>query len=72
MNSVICSVEGMKCQGCAQKITNAIVEQDQNAKVSVDLSNKKVEIRSDVLWSLPKAKQVVEGVGFKLISFKKA
>lgn len=39
-------VDGMNCNRCAGKITKAVRDIDANAKVDVDLKNKKVRVES--------------------------
>jgi copper chaperone len=39
-------VSGMTCGGCIKAITNAIMEEDQQAQVTIDLATQGVDVQS--------------------------
>ncbi|MGD1864593.1 MAG: heavy-metal-associated domain-containing protein [Phormidesmis sp.] len=55
------SVPSIKCGGCAETITKEIKVHDANAKVSVDVENKTVEIDSGMSES--SVKQAITAAG---------
>ncbi|PZO61365.1 MAG: heavy metal transporter [Phormidesmis priestleyi] len=63
--SMTIQVPSIKCEGCADTITKEIKVHDENAKVTVDIANKTVEVDSDTL-SESSVKQSIEIVGHKV------
>ena len=55
-------VSGMTCGGCARSVTNAILAQDAQAKVDVDLPSGIVSVSGNL--PAEKVKEAVEGAGF--------
>jgi len=58
------SVPSIKCDGCADTITKGIKVHDADAKVSVDVGNKTVEVDSDM--SEASVKQAIAAVGHEV------
>ncbi len=64
--SVTIQVPSIKCEGCADTITQEIKVHDENAKVSVDIENKTVEVDSEMSES--SVRQAIEIAGHKVVS----
>ncbi len=64
--SMTIQVPSIKCEGCADSITEEIKVHDENAKVTVDIENKTVEVDSDMSES--SIKQAIEIAGHKVAS----
>ncbi|MEL7223687.1 MAG: heavy-metal-associated domain-containing protein [Cyanobacteria bacterium P01_D01_bin.36] len=58
------SVPSIKCDGCAETIIKEIKVHDANAKVNVDVSDKKVEVDSNM--SEASVKQAIAAVGHEV------
>jgi copper chaperone len=57
-------VEGMSCGGCVRSVTKSVQTVDSNAKVEVDLANKKVRIDSQA--SLENVKSAIADAGYRV------
>ena len=55
-------VEGMTCGGCARSVTKSVQAIDSNAKVDIDLQNKKVRIDSGA--GLDAIKSAISDAGY--------
>ena len=55
-------VEGMTCGGCARSVTKSVQAIDSNAKVDVDLQNRKVRIDSSA--NLDAIKSAISDAGY--------
>jgi len=44
--AIVLNVPSIKCEGCAEAITNEIKNNDPNAQVSVDVENKTVQVET--------------------------
>lgn len=55
-------VEGMTCGGCARSVSRSVQAIDSNAKVDIDLQNKKVRIDSDA--DLDAIKSAISDAGY--------
>lgn len=55
------SVPSIKCEGCGETITKEIKTHDAEAKVSIDIENKTVEV--DSAMSEASVKQAITAVG---------
>jgi copper chaperone len=55
-------VEGMSCGGCVRSVTKSVQTVDGNAKVEVDLANKKVRIESRA--SLETVRSAIADAGY--------
>ncbi|MGV3654895.1 MAG: heavy-metal-associated domain-containing protein [Noviherbaspirillum sp.] len=55
-------VEGMTCGGCARSVSRSVQAIDSNAKVDIDLQNKKVRIDSGA--DLDAIKSAISDAGY--------
>ncbi len=62
--STTLSVPSIKCEGCADTITKEIKVHDDSASVKVDVSNKTVEVDSDM--SEESIKQAITAAGHEV------
>ncbi len=64
-NQMEFSVPDMTCQGCVRSITAAVQRADEAARVSVDLTHKRVHIEgADDAQAMKKA---IEDAGFSVV-----
>ena len=61
------TVDGMHCQKCVARITDALKKIDGVKKVSIDLDEKTVSIISKSELPLTAVKSTIESLGFKVI-----
>lgn len=59
-------VDNMSCQHCVKTITNAINQIDPNAKVTVDLAKREVDIDSKMI-SQEAAIAAIDAAGFQFV-----
>ncbi|WP_241829242.1 heavy-metal-associated domain-containing protein [Desertifilum tharense] len=57
-------VPNMVCDGCAEKITEAIKTVDSEAKINIDLPTKHVSVDTEV--SLESIEQAITAVGYEV------
>ncbi len=69
-NKVIIKVDGMHCEHCAKKVTEAILKVDDSAKVKVDLKSGEVTITSKNLIDINNVKENVNETGFTFVGVK--
>jgi copper chaperone len=55
-------VEKMNCGGCAKTVTRAVLAVDDEAKVDIDLANKKIRVESDA--DLRSVASAIAGAGY--------
>ena len=58
------TVPSIKCEGCGETITKGIKASDADAKVSVDIKNKTVEVDSEMSES--SVKQAITATGHEV------
>ena len=66
---VLC-VEGMHCAHCAARVEKALTAVDGVKSAKVDLEAKTATIKTKTPIDEEKAKQAIEGAGFKFAGFK--
>lgn len=69
-NKIIIKVDGMHCEHCAKKVTNAILKVDDSAKVKVDLKSGGVIITSKNSIDINSVKENVNETGFTFVGVK--
>ena len=69
-NKVIIKVDGMHCEHCAKKVSDAIVKVDGNYKVKVNLKSGEVTITSKNAIDIDNVKENVNETGFTFVSVK--
>lgn len=69
-NKIIIIVDGMHCEHCAKKVTDAILKVDDSAKVKVDLKSGGVIITSKNLIDINSVKENVNETGFTFVGVK--
>lgn len=69
-NKIIIKVDGMHCEHCAKKVTDAILKVDGSAKVKVDLKSREVTITSKNSIDIDNVKEYVNGTGFTFVGVK--
>lgn len=69
-NKIIIKVDGMHCEHCSKKVTDAILKVDDNAKVKVDLKSGEVTITSKNSVDIGNVKENVNKTGFTFIGVK--
>lgn len=69
-NKIIIIVDGMHCEHCAKKVTNAILKVDDSAKVKVDLKSGGVIITSKNSIDINSVKENVNETGFTFVGVK--
>ncbi|NES95230.1 MAG: heavy-metal-associated domain-containing protein [Desertifilum sp. SIO1I2] len=57
-------VPNMVCDGCAEKITEAIKTVDSEAKINIDLPTKHVSVDTEV--SLESIEQAITAIGYEV------
>ena len=66
-HEIILTVDGMHCQKCVARITEALKKIDGVKKVVIDLESKSVSVVSKVEISENTAAEVVEKLGFTVL-----
>lgn len=69
-NKIIIIVDGMHCEHCAMKVTDAILKVDDSAKVKVDLKSGEVTITSKNSVDIGDVKENVNETGFTFVGVK--
>ncbi len=69
-NKIIIIVDGMHCEHCAKKVTDAILKVDDSAKVKVDLKSGEVTITSKNSVDISSVKENVNETGFTFVGVK--
>ena len=69
-NKVIIKVDGMHCEHCAKKVSDAITKIDQKCKVKVDLKCGEVTITSKNAIDIDSVKENVNQTGFTFVGVK--
>lgn len=69
-NKVIIKVDGMHCEHCAKKVSDAIVKIDEKYKVKVDLKCGEVTITSKNTIDIDNVKENVSQTGFTFVGVK--
>lgn len=69
-NKIIIKVDGMHCEHCAKKVTEAILKADDSAKVKVDLKSGEVTITSKDSVDINNVKENVNETGFTFAGVK--
>ncbi len=69
-NKIIIIVDGMHCEHCAKKVTDAILKVDDSAKVKVDLKSGGVIITSKNSIDINSVKENVNETGFTFVGVK--
>lgn len=69
-NKIIIKVDGMHCEHCAKKVTDAILKVDDGAKVKVDLKSGEVTITSKKTVDINNVKENVNETGFTFVGVK--
>lgn len=72
MNILDIEVNGMKCGGCAKKITQYFKMNSDVENVEVDLENKRVKIISSSEFSSMKVRNDLVELGFSVISLSRS
>ena len=62
--TITLTVPSIKCEGCGETITKGIKVSDADAKVSVDIKNKTVEVDSEMSES--SVKQAITATGHEV------
>lgn len=65
--TVIVSIEGMKCEHCANKIKNALADIKEIKKIKIDLSRKEVILISDKSIDQNELKEIISNLGYQVI-----
>lgn len=60
-------VEGMHCQKCVARITDALKKISDVKKVNIDLEKKAVAVISKAQLDLSIVKEAIEALGFKVV-----
>lgn len=69
-SKIIIIVDGMHCEHCAKKVTDAILKVDDSAKVKVDLKSGGVIITSKNSIDINSVKENVNEIGFTFVGVK--
>ena len=69
-NKIIIIMDGMHCEHCAKKVTDAILKVDDSAKVKVDLKSGGVIITSKNSIDINSVKENVNETGFTFVGVK--
>lgn len=69
-NKIIIIVDGMHCEHCVKKVTDAILKVDDSAKVKVDLKSGGVIITSKNSIDINSVKENVNETGFTFVGVK--
>lgn len=69
-NKIIIKVDGMHCEHCAKKVSDAIVKLDDSYKVKVDLKSGEVTITSKKSVDISNVKENVNETGFTFVGVK--
>ena len=69
-NKIIIKVDGMHCEHCAKKVTEAILKVDDSVKVKVDLKSGEVTITSKNSIDINNVKENVNETGFTFVGVK--
>lgn len=63
-------IDGMKCEGCANRVKNAISDLKSVKKIDVNLSNKEAIITYKKELSNDDISRKIEALGFKVVEIK--
>ncbi len=66
----IIKIEGMKCQHCAAKVTNALENIEGVKKVKIDLDKKEAIIKSKEKLDTTKLKKAITDLDYEVISIE--
>ncbi len=69
MKKVILKVEGMKCEGCKNRLQNYL-NSKEGVNAQVDLENKTVEIEYDDKLEIKDLENYIDDIGFKSLGKK--
>lgn len=69
-NKIIIKVDGMHCEHCAKKVSDAIVKLDDSYKVKVDLKSGEVTITSKNTIDIDNVIENVNETGFTFVGVK--
>ena len=69
MKKVILKVEGMKCEGCKNRLQNYL-NSKEGVNAQVDLENKAVEIEYDDKLEIKDLENYIDDMGFKSLGKK--
>lgn len=68
MQEIVLNIEGMKCEGCSNRLTNILENIDGVTSVNVSLEDKKVELEIDENEiSIEEIKDEINEAGFEAI-----
>lgn len=70
-NKIIIKVDGMHCEHCAKKVSDAITSINKNYKVKVNLKSKEVTITSKDSIDIDNVKENVNKTGFTFVGVNK-
>lgn len=68
MNEYTIKVDKMACEGCAQRVKNALINAGKAKKVKINLENKIVHIYSKDELSFSNIKSIIEELGYEVLS----
>lgn len=68
MNEYTIKVDRMVCEGCAQRVKNALMNAGKAQKVKIDLENKTVHIYSKGELLFSDIKNIIEDLGYEVLS----
>lgn len=69
MKKVILKVEGMKCEGCKNRLQNYL-NSKEGVNAQVDLENKEVVIEYDDKLEIKDLEDYIDDIGFKSLGKK--
>lgn len=64
------NIEGMSCEHCVKHVTNAILDLDDAAKVSVDLKGKKAIAEFNLDITDAQLRESIEDAGYDVVSIE--
>lgn len=67
MKEIILKVEGMVCNGCENRVQNALQNIDGVASVTANYTTNIVTIMADTTVSETKLKETIQDIGFEII-----
>lgn len=69
MNKIILKIDGMHCNGCAERLEKVLNKKDSIKKASVNFDNKEAIIEYDDI-SIKDIEEFIEDAGFKSLGEK--
>lgn len=67
MNTEILKVEGMSCQHCVNRVSEAIKNISANAEVDISLQDKTVIVKFDESIDINSIKSAITDVGYEVL-----